>query len=159
MWLNPQETADLVTFTEEILNGNFYFLCCVRCKWTLKMSYLLMAEKSFESFLIYQVLRCHENFEEYLQTWQSDTAFTKILVDVSQYILRSRNLWHPLSSSIPTNKRNVLFEIFKTSVCFLSMTVQLGVANNQLTHHQRIIQIVREESLHWTLKCLPALQH
>ena len=23
---NPQETADLVTFTEEILNGNFYFL-------------------------------------------------------------------------------------------------------------------------------------
>ena len=59
MWSNPQETADLVTFTEEILNGNFYFLCCVRCKWTLKMSYLLMTEKSFESFLIYQVLRCH----------------------------------------------------------------------------------------------------
>ena len=27
------------------------------------------------------------------------------------------------------NKRNVSLEIFKTSVCFLSMTVQLGVAN------------------------------
>ena len=25
MWPNPQETADLVTFTEEILNGNFIF--------------------------------------------------------------------------------------------------------------------------------------
>ena len=25
MWLNAQETADLVTFTEEILNGNFIF--------------------------------------------------------------------------------------------------------------------------------------
>ena len=24
---NPQETVDLVTFTEEILNGNFHFLC------------------------------------------------------------------------------------------------------------------------------------
>ena len=24
---NPQETADLVTFTEEILNGKLYFLC------------------------------------------------------------------------------------------------------------------------------------
>ena len=27
MWPNPQETADLVTFTEEILNGKLYFLC------------------------------------------------------------------------------------------------------------------------------------
>ena len=27
MWLNQQETADLVTFTEEILNGTLYFLC------------------------------------------------------------------------------------------------------------------------------------
>ena len=26
---NPQETADLVTFTEEILNGKLYFLCSV----------------------------------------------------------------------------------------------------------------------------------
>ena len=29
MWPNPQETADLVTFTEEILNGNFIF-CAVK---------------------------------------------------------------------------------------------------------------------------------
>ena len=27
MWPNPQETADLVTFTEEIFNGNLQFLC------------------------------------------------------------------------------------------------------------------------------------
>ena len=27
MWPNLQETADLVTFTEEILNGKFHFLC------------------------------------------------------------------------------------------------------------------------------------
>ena len=27
---NPQETADLVTFTEEILNGKLHFLCSVR---------------------------------------------------------------------------------------------------------------------------------
>ena len=26
---NPQETADLVTFTEEILNGQLHFLCSV----------------------------------------------------------------------------------------------------------------------------------
>ena len=29
MWPNPQETEDLATFTEEILNGNLYFLCSV----------------------------------------------------------------------------------------------------------------------------------
>ena len=27
MWSNLQETADLVTFTEEILNGKVHFLC------------------------------------------------------------------------------------------------------------------------------------
>ena len=29
MWPNPQENVDLVTFTEEILNGKFHFLCSV----------------------------------------------------------------------------------------------------------------------------------
>ena len=27
MWPNPQFSVDLVTFTEEILNGKLYFLC------------------------------------------------------------------------------------------------------------------------------------
>ena len=27
MWPNPQETVDLLIFTEEILNGKFHFLC------------------------------------------------------------------------------------------------------------------------------------
>ena len=30
------------------------------------------------------------------------------------------------------NKRNVSLEMFKTSVCFLPMTVQLGVADNHI---------------------------
>ena len=29
MWRNPQETTDLVTFTEEILNWKLHFLCSV----------------------------------------------------------------------------------------------------------------------------------
>ena len=29
MWPNRQETVDLVTFTEEILNGKLHFLCNV----------------------------------------------------------------------------------------------------------------------------------
>ena len=31
MWPNPQKTADLVTFTEEILTGKLHFLCSGRC--------------------------------------------------------------------------------------------------------------------------------
>ena len=31
MWPNPQETADLVTFTENILNGKVHILCSVCC--------------------------------------------------------------------------------------------------------------------------------
>ena len=27
MWLNPHETADLGTFSAEILNGKIHFLC------------------------------------------------------------------------------------------------------------------------------------
>ena len=27
MWPNPQETVDLVTFAEEILNGKLHFFC------------------------------------------------------------------------------------------------------------------------------------
>ena len=33
MWPDPLETADLVTFTEEILNGKLHFLCSVRSVW------------------------------------------------------------------------------------------------------------------------------
>ena len=40
MWPNPQEAADLVTFTEEILNGKLHFLFFeVRkfCLWLLHL--------------------------------------------------------------------------------------------------------------------------
>ena len=32
MWPNPKETADLVTFTEEIFNRKLHFLCSVLLK-------------------------------------------------------------------------------------------------------------------------------
>ena len=31
MWPNGQEAADLVTFTEDILNGKLHFLQCINC--------------------------------------------------------------------------------------------------------------------------------
>ena len=32
MWPNHQETVNLVTFTEEILNGKLHFLCSVNSR-------------------------------------------------------------------------------------------------------------------------------
>ena len=63
---------------------------------------------------------------------ESDITFTKLSGDISQYLLRSGSLLHPLSKSMTKNKQNVSLEIFKTSVCFLSMTVQIGLANNHI---------------------------
>ena len=45
MWPNPQETADLVTFTEKILNGKPYFLCSEKSE-SLLIKLLLLAEES-----------------------------------------------------------------------------------------------------------------
>ena len=36
MWPNPQETADLVTFTEEILNGKLHFCAVYKEKKTVE---------------------------------------------------------------------------------------------------------------------------
>ena len=38
MWPNPQETGDLVTFTEEIRNGKLHFLCRVSHNFPIQIS-------------------------------------------------------------------------------------------------------------------------
>ena len=51
MWPNQQETADLVTFTEETLNGNFFFV-----QWQLfkpASSCLLSFLKFFKDEMVY----------------------------------------------------------------------------------------------------------
>ena len=77
---------------------------------------------------------------------ESDIAFKKVSRDVSQYNLQSGSLLDPLSKNMPRNKRNVSLEIFRTSVCFLSMlyggTTWCSEQSYQLTHQQRMIQKV-----------------
>ena len=48
MWLNPQFSADLVTFTGEIFNGKLYFLCSVfiiQSKHFIKLTKKIFKEK------------------------------------------------------------------------------------------------------------------
>ena len=40
MWPNPLFPADLVKFTEEILNGKRYFLCIMKRKYFCPLKYL-----------------------------------------------------------------------------------------------------------------------
>ena len=57
MWPNPQDTADLVTFTEEILNGKLHFcavsgnmcitIVCYPVCQVIKLIYLSILIKSF----------------------------------------------------------------------------------------------------------------
>ena len=50
MWSNPQETADLVTFTEETLNGKLHFLCSVKSyQCSLEGSHAVSIELDSES--------------------------------------------------------------------------------------------------------------
>ena len=47
MWPNPQKAADLVTFTEEILNGKLHFLCSetyLYLSYGLKLTLLIMSD-------------------------------------------------------------------------------------------------------------------
>ena len=77
MWPNPQKTADLVTFTEEILNGIFSFsvqcgqvfliqtnYTCFYFLWRRSLSYrnksIGLLCKSIDSFL-YDKDFCHES--------------------------------------------------------------------------------------------------
>ena len=61
MLTNPQETADLVKFTDEILNGKLHLLCSVKTiiKYRFQLSIIAIKENcnSDLSFSFYQVER------------------------------------------------------------------------------------------------------
>ena len=51
MWPNPQVTADLVTFIEEILNGKLHFLCSVSISESSRYCHYLK-KNNFWNYLI-----------------------------------------------------------------------------------------------------------
>ena len=62
MWLTPQETGDLVTFTEEILNGNFHFLYSVHnlIQMTVLFKYTVVLYYNGPNLLTLKSLRTSE---------------------------------------------------------------------------------------------------
>ena len=75
MWPNPQETADLVTFTEEILNEKLHFVCRdrkplnKRPKGSLDLRNSLKREP-FQIFLYMTLLwRKSRTYYQFVQSW------------------------------------------------------------------------------------------
>ena len=66
MWLNSQETVDLVTFPEEILNGNFIF-------YTVK----LVGFKRFWGSK--SITHCHIKLLEHFLIFNAVTFFFKLV--------------------------------------------------------------------------------
>ena len=56
---NPQEPADLVTFTEEILNAKLHFLCSVlNLFYQTEPNHFRAHEKKTEDFFIFTASLC-----------------------------------------------------------------------------------------------------
>ena len=119
-------TVDLLFLLKENFK-NLLFDSLIKRRSSENLSYL-------SSWLLWRRWRFRRICSNVLGGIESNFASTKVLRVFNQYILRSRNLWHSLSSSILKNKQIFPLVISKLSlyVCFLSMTVQLGVANNNI---------------------------
>ena len=62
MWPDPQETADFVTFTEEIFNGKLHFMCSEF--YSSKYYYVLKQALNFSMFCITTELNfCQETWK------------------------------------------------------------------------------------------------
>ena len=80
MWPNPQETANSVTFTEEILNGKLQYLCSA-C-WYIHLSlniistYLVLVLLFKDHWgLVHELLVCSLKIERYLFRDKSSWIF------------------------------------------------------------------------------------
>ena len=71
MWQNPQETADLVTFTEEILNGKLHFLCSVKDELSVTFKLNLRFE-DFINSLIHRQISCSKDKSELVQGFSTE---------------------------------------------------------------------------------------
>ena len=106
---NPQETADLVTFTEEILNGKLHFLCNVNeIKWischfsSTSLPYstasISMEDPRFESISPVLLLTCEvSHFALYLaKSSKLDKCFKAVILSSLLVFVRFGNTHPPI---------------------------------------------------------------
>ena len=83
MWPNPQDTADLVTFTEEILIEKLDFLCCVVPALTNKVLFLIQQMFVVKLFQKWE-LSVKQNFQipHLVVSWTIGSIFHFMLSDI-----------------------------------------------------------------------------
>ena len=69
MWSNPQESVDLVTFTEEILNGKLRFLCNVN-------------SEIFLSIIINRLVKLKDSYKLLIDEHEIDSENSVTLLDM-----------------------------------------------------------------------------
>ena len=69
MWPNPKVTTDLVTYTEEIINGNLHFLCSEIDQYDL--SYFILKRADYRNYQIF-LNRRYYLVTEYSRSWKFD---------------------------------------------------------------------------------------
>ena len=131
MWPNPQETTDLVTFTEEILNGNLHFSrsaltilteSCIIDVWrSLKpsrhSSWWRRVEDVFSVTLFFQD-DCTTSLESILQTRLKDILKTSWRrLGRSKIVTMKKCLQRKSPVSVSAHK--ILFNFSKTFTKFL----------------------------------------
>ena len=99
MWPNPQETADLVKFTEEILNGKFHFCAVWVCTNSSVSSIgrpdtvcnIWIAEvKCFKSQRCYLVL----------PAWNSTLRFVSCILSIHTSSCGISSLWNDMAAGV-----------------------------------------------------------
>ena len=78
MWLNSHETAELVTFTEEIFNEKLLFLCCMD-----KLGFFVLFGPIFK-----QARSFSKNLAPPVQRPYGPTTSFKVLKETNELILR-----------------------------------------------------------------------
>ena len=101
MWPNPLFLADLVTFTEEILNEKLHFLCSA--KNLKKTKNLDTAKASQESDILIKILMA--NYEFFAQYFCEDTNYC-ICHSISLSSLKSADVTPVYNKNSKTSKEN-----------------------------------------------------
>ena len=80
MWPNPQETADLVTFIEEIFNGKLHLLRNVKCTWTLVNLLISNVRKTWSIVLHVKLIRLlHQTKCKSLENWFGEGLYRDVI--------------------------------------------------------------------------------
>ena len=80
MWPNPQETADLVTFIEEIFNGKLHLLCNVKCTWTLVNLLISNVRKTWSIVLHVKLIRLLNQTKcKSLENWFGEGSYRDVI--------------------------------------------------------------------------------